>query len=99
MDKALDLFEAQQKQLDGMMTHYEREINAFTTDSTKPLAARLPADQEREKSSVTISILQPIPTLFIPASYRLALTSTFAATHSQKISTNNWTTFPATSHR
>ena len=50
VDKALDLFEAQQKQLDGMMTHYEREINAFTTDSTKPLAARLPADQEREKS-------------------------------------------------
>jgi nuclear pore complex protein Nup62 len=32
------------------MTHYEKEITNFTNDSSKPLAAKLPADREREKS-------------------------------------------------
>jgi nuclear pore complex protein Nup62 len=50
VDKALDYIEAQQKQLDAMMGHYEREINTFTNDSSKPLAAKLPADREREKA-------------------------------------------------
>lgn len=46
----MDYIESQQKQLDAMMTHYEKEITAFTTDSAKPLANKLPADKEREKS-------------------------------------------------
>ena len=50
VDKALDYIESQQKQLDGMLTHYEREVNAFASDATKPLAAKLPADRERERS-------------------------------------------------
>ena len=35
-----------------MMTHYEREVNNFTNDSSKPLAQKQPADREREKSYV-----------------------------------------------
>lgn len=50
VDQALDYIESQQKQLDAMMTHYEREIGNFTNDSSKPLAAKLPADREREKA-------------------------------------------------
>lgn len=50
MDQALDYIESQQKQLDAMMTHYEREITNFTSDSSKPLSAKSPADREREKS-------------------------------------------------
>jgi len=50
VDKALDYIEAQQKQLDAMMTHYEREVSNFTNDPSKPLATKLPADREREKS-------------------------------------------------
>lgn len=50
MDRALDYIESQQKQLDAAMTHYEKEITNFTNDSSKPLAAKLPADREREKS-------------------------------------------------
>lgn len=33
-----------------MLTHYEREITTFTNKDTKPLAAKMPADREREKS-------------------------------------------------
>lgn len=50
VDQALDYIESQQKQLDALMGHYEREITTFTSDSTKPLSAKLPADREREKS-------------------------------------------------
>ena len=50
VDRALDYIEAQQKQLDSMMMHYEREVNSFSSDSSKPLAPKMPADREREKS-------------------------------------------------
>ena len=63
IDKVLDSIEEQQKQLDGVMTHYESEVNGFAKDSTKPLTAKLPADQEREKSYVQ----HPASTLSQPA--------------------------------
>lgn len=50
LDKNLSYIESQQKQLDGLLTHYEREIQAFTDKDTKPLAAKMPADREREKA-------------------------------------------------
>lgn len=49
LDRNLDYIENQQKQLDAMLTHYEREISTFT-DKEKPLAAKMPADREREKA-------------------------------------------------
>lgn len=56
VDRALDYIEGQQKQLDQMMTHYEREIAAFSNDTSRPLAAKMPADGEREKTYVSISL-------------------------------------------
>lgn len=50
VEKALDYFETQQKSLDQLLSHYEREIESFTTDASKPLASKLPADREREKT-------------------------------------------------
>lgn len=50
LDRNLDYIEAQQKQLDGLLTHYEREISAFGDKETKPLVAKMAADREREKS-------------------------------------------------
>ena len=55
VDKALDYIEAQQKQLDSMMTHYEKEVNNFAGANAKPLSAKVPADREREKSYVKLS--------------------------------------------
>lgn len=50
LDRNLDYIESQQKQLDSMLTHYEREISTFMDKDTKPLTAKMPADREREKS-------------------------------------------------
>ncbi|EIW66743.1 hypothetical protein TREMEDRAFT_65141 [Tremella mesenterica DSM 1558] len=50
VDKMLDVIESQQKELDAAMTHYEREMQVFMSDTTRPLVGKLPADKEREKS-------------------------------------------------
>jgi nuclear pore complex protein Nup62 len=52
VDQALGYIESQQRQLDSVLTHYEREVKSFTSDGSKPLSAKLPADREREKSCV-----------------------------------------------
>jgi nuclear pore complex protein Nup62 len=50
LDRNLDYIESQQKGLDDLLTHYEREIASFVDKDTKPLAAKMPADREREKA-------------------------------------------------
>lgn len=50
LDRNLDYIESQQKQLDQLLTLYEREIANYSDKDTKPVAAKMPADREREKS-------------------------------------------------
>lgn len=50
LDKNLEYIENQQKQLDAMLTHYEREISSLGDKDSKPLVPKMPADREREKA-------------------------------------------------
>ena len=50
IDQALDYFESQNKSLDSLLTHYEREIESFNTDPARPLTSKSPSDVEREKT-------------------------------------------------
>ncbi len=54
----IDYIESQQKQLDAMMNHYEKEITAFATDSAKPLANKLPADKGAREGVSSRSLFQ-----------------------------------------
>lgn len=50
VDGGLDYIESQQKQLDELLSYYEKQIGDFTNDASKPLASKQPADKEREKA-------------------------------------------------
>ena len=48
-DKALDYIDNQQKELEGVIAHYENQVAGFTSDSSRSMPGRIPADKEREK--------------------------------------------------
>jgi nuclear pore complex protein Nup62 len=50
LDRNLDYIQSQQQTLDQMLSHYEREMSVWADKDTKPLAAKIPADREREKA-------------------------------------------------
>nr|ODN93966.1 hypothetical protein L203_00134 [Cryptococcus depauperatus CBS 7841] len=50
VDEPLNYFEAQQQQLESTLDVYEKEYSKMSNDKTRPLAAKVPADLEREKA-------------------------------------------------
>jgi nuclear pore complex protein Nup62 len=48
-DKALDYIDNQQKELEAVIAHYEGQVAGFTSDSSRSMPGRIPADKEREK--------------------------------------------------
>lgn len=55
-DKALDYIDNQQKELEAVIAHYESQVASFTSDSSRSMPGRIPADKEREKMSATFPL-------------------------------------------